>query len=149
TDRRYRHDLQIARRRRAPLRRTARQRRTAKMARAVQCTEDMAIGRIKSAQMATACLAVAGLLATGCATKRETGAATGGAVGALAGGAVGDTPGMLIGGVLGALLGHQIGAEFDRRDRAEAAYILEHHRTQETGYWVNPDTGYEYQMTPV
>jgi surface antigen len=121
------------------------------MARALQSLRDMATRVIKSSPMAKACLAVfaASVMATGCATKRDTGAAMGGVVGALAGGAVGDTPGMLIGGVLGALLGREVGAEFDRRDREQAAYILEHHGTQQTGQWVNPDTGYEYEMTPV
>lgn len=91
------------------------------------------------------------VLATSCATRQETGALTGAAAGGALGGAVtdGNAAGMLVGAVLGAVVGSEIGAELDRRDRIRAAQVLEYNATNEPTHWVNPDSGYEYTMTPV
>lgn len=86
--------------------------------------------------------------ASACATKRQTGAATGAAAGTAVGAAIGDTEGAVIGGLLGTIVGHEVGRYMDRRDRERTREVLEHNRTGETSDWVNPDTGYRYEVTP-
>lgn len=99
-----------------------------------------------------AAAAALALAFTGCATKSQTGTLAGAGLGAAAGSAVtgGDsTTGLLLGAVLGAVVGHEIGAELDRQDRLRAARALELNETYESTQWVNPDTGYQYQITPI
>jgi surface antigen len=83
-----------------------------------------------------------------CATKQQGGAVAGAGVGAVAGHAVGGDVGALVGAVVGAAVGSEIGRQLDEADRRRAAIILEQNATDETGAWVNPDTGYEYRVTP-
>jgi surface antigen len=87
----------------------------------------------------------AGVLATGCATKRETGTAVGAVGGALVGQAVGGNVGMILGAAAGGALGYTIGSEMDEQDRRQLAYALEADRPSS---WENPQTGYEYQVVP-
>lgn len=88
-------------------------------------------------------------LMAGCATRQQTGAIAGAGVGGLAGAAITDSSvGALIGAVFGAALGSEIGRSFDMYDRRHAAVILEDYESNRPGAWVNPDTGYQYRMTP-
>ncbi len=87
-------------------------------------------------------------LSASCATKQGTGAVAGAGVGGLAGHAIGGDVGMLIGAVAGAAVGSEIGRQLDEYDRQRAAYFLERNATNQTSTWVNPDTGYEYRVTP-
>lgn len=86
--------------------------------------------------------------ASSCATKRQTGAAAGAAAGTAVGAAVGDTEGAIIGGLLGTIVGHEVGRYMDKQDRERTRDVLEYNETGETSDWVNPDTGYRYEVTP-
>ncbi len=90
------------------------------------------------------------VLVSGCATHRGTGAIAGGAIGAGIGTAIdgGGAEGAIIGGLLGVIIGSEIGRNLDRRDRRHVYDSLERSPTGRTSRWTNPDTGYEYAVTP-
>ena len=50
--------------------------------------------------------------------------------------------------VAGAAIGGSVGRSMDETDRLKAASTLETVRTGVPSEWTNPDTGYEYTMTP-
>ena len=56
--------------------------------------------------------------------------------------------GEIIGGVVGGVLGSQIGENMDEVDRMKTARALNDSKTGTSTTWVNPDTGYEYTVTP-
>lgn len=89
---------------------------------------------------------------TGCATKEEAGALTGAAAGAAVGSTLGGGRGRILAIWLGAVVGSQIGATvgryMDEQDRIRTASTLENTRTQQSSTWHNPDTGYNYTVTP-
>lgn len=102
---------------------------------------------------------------TGCATtgpREQSGLLIGATLGSLVGAAAsysshrdwyhgGDgysTAAIVIGGLVGAAIGGSIGRQMDERDRQYAGYALENVRTGVPSTWRNPDTGYEYEITP-
>lgn len=97
-------------------------------------------------------LVAAAASAGGCATQEDTGRLLGGAVGAAAGTQVGDGTGRTIatigGAILGAAIGGAIGNRMDDSDQQRTSQALEDSRSNESTRWVNPDTGYSYDMQP-
>lgn len=77
-------------------------------------------------------------------------------IGAIAGGLLGNTVGggtgrvlaTFVGTVAGAAIGGSIGRSMDETDRLNAAAAFENVRSGVPSTWVNPDTGYEYVVTP-
>ena len=76
------------------------------------------------------------------------GAIAGGILGHQVGGGSGRVLATMIGTMAGAAIGGSIGRSMDETDRLNAAMTLENVRTGVSSSWVNPDTGYEYVMTP-
>ena len=103
-------------------------------------------------------LVVATLFAVGLFTGCETtshgqqgqviGAVVGGVVGAQVGDGHGRTAAIILGSLAGSMIGQHIGESMDETDRMLAARTLNDYRTGESRSWVNPDTGYEYVVTP-
>ena len=76
------------------------------------------------------------------------GAIVGGILGHQVGGGSGQTLATIVGTVAGAAIGGSIGRSMDDTDRLKASAALETVRTDVSTQWVNPDTGYEYTLTP-
>jgi surface antigen len=76
------------------------------------------------------------------------GGVVGGVLGAQVGEGRGRTAAIIIGTLAGALIGRQIGDNMDDVDRMRTANVLNDSRTGTSTTWVNPDTGYEYTVTP-
>lgn len=78
-------------------------------------------------------------------------------IGGVIGGAVGSTVGegddriiaIILGTVLGAVIGNQIGKELDEADRGCIGHSLELSRDRRPVYWVNPNSGLSYTVTPI
>ena len=110
-----------------------------------------AIKKVCTAMLAA--LASVGLLAS-CETMThgDQGEIIGGVVGGVLGSQVGDgsgrTAAIIIGTLAGAMIGRQIGENMDDVDRMKTAQALNDSRTGTSTTWVNPDTGYEYTVTP-
>ena len=77
-------------------------------------------------------------------------------IGAIAGGILGNQIGSgsgraiatMVGAMAGAMIGGNIGRNMDEHDQMKASLALENVRTGVPAHWNNPDTGYEYSMTP-
>ena len=54
----------------------------------------------------------------------------------------------VFGTLAGAMIGRQIGENMDEVDRMKTARALNDSKTGTSTTWVNPDTGYEYTVTP-
>jgi len=97
---------------------------------------------------------VALTLFAGCETmsQAEQGEVIGGVIGGVVGAQVGDgsgqTAAIIIGTLAGAMIGRHIGESMDDVDRMRTARTLNDSRTGQPTTWVNPDTGYEYTVTP-
>ena len=76
------------------------------------------------------------------------GAIAGGILGHQVGGGSGQVLATMVGTVAGAAIGGSIGRTMDDYDRINASATLENVRTGVPSTWVNPDTGYNYVMTP-
>lgn len=76
------------------------------------------------------------------------GAIAGGILGHQVGGGRGNVLATIIGSAAGAAIGGSIGRTMDETDRRNTAAALENVRTGVPSSWVNPDTGYEYVVTP-
>jgi surface antigen len=76
------------------------------------------------------------------------GALAGGILGNQVGGGSGRVLATMIGTVAGAAIGGNIGRTMDDTDRLNASMALENVRTGVPSTWINPDTGYEYVITP-
>jgi len=76
------------------------------------------------------------------------GALAGGILGHQVGGGSGRVLATMIGTVAGAAIGGNIGRTMDDTDRLNASMALENVRTGVPSTWINPDTGYEYVITP-
>ena len=94
---------------------------------------------------------------SGCATggpKEEAGMVIGGVLGGILGAQVDDDRGdlrniaIIAGTLAGAAIGGSIGQSMDDTDRLRVGQTLETVRTGVSSRWRNPDTGYEYQVTP-
>jgi surface antigen len=85
-------------------------------------------------------------------THGDQGEIIGGVVGGVLGSQIGDgsgrTAAIIIGTLAGAMIGRQIGENMDEVDRMKTARALNDSRTGTSTTWVNPDTGYEYTVTP-
>jgi surface antigen len=98
--------------------------------------------------------AVALALFAGCETmsQAEQGEVIGGVIGGVVGAQVGDgsgqTAAIIIGTLAGAMIGRHIGETMDDVDRMRTARTLNDSRTGQSTTWVNPDSGYEYTVTP-
>ena len=95
------------------------------------------------------------LLLSACSTapsKQDQGVIIGAIAGGLLGNQVGGGSGRVIatvvGSIAGAAIGGRIGESMDETDRLKTAAALENVRTGIPSSWVNPDTGYEYVVTP-
>jgi surface antigen len=102
-----------------------------------------------------AAAACSALLVFGCTTaptKQDQGviigAIAGGILGHQVGGGTGQVLATMVGTVAGAMIGGSIGRQMDETDRLNTAAALENVRTGVPSAWVNPDTGYEYVVTP-
>lgn len=97
-------------------------------------------------------IAIAMLACSTQPTKEEQGlligAIAGGILGHQVGGGSGQVLATFIGTIAGAVIGGNIGRSMDETDQLNAAATLENVRTGVSSGWVNPDTGYEYVMTP-
>lgn len=99
-------------------------------------------------------LALALTLSSGCETMSQAeqaeviGGVVGGVVGAQVGEGSGRTIAIIVGTLAGAMIGRQIGETMDDVDRMRTARSLNDSRTGQSTTWVNPDTGYEYTVTP-
>lgn len=99
-------------------------------------------------------LALALTISAGCETMSQAeqaeviGGVVGGVVGAQVGEGSGRTVAIIVGTLAGAMIGRQIGETMDDVDRMRTARSLNDSRTGQSTTWVNPDTGYEYTVTP-
>lgn len=94
-------------------------------------------------------------LATSCSTvpsKEEQGiligAVAGGILGHQVGGGTGKVIATMTGTIAGAMIGGSVGRSMDQVDQRNVALTLENVRTDVPAGWVNPDTGYEFLVTP-
>ena len=76
------------------------------------------------------------------------GAIAGGILGHQVGGGSGQVLATMVGTVAGAAIGGSIGRTMDDYDRMNTSAALENVRSGVPCGWVNPDTGYEYVVTP-
>jgi len=85
-------------------------------------------------------------------TKQDQGVIIGAIAGGLLGNQVGGGSGRvlatIVGTVAGAAIGGSIGRGMDETDRMNTSIALENVRTGVPSSWSNPDTGYEYVVTP-
>jgi surface antigen len=98
------------------------------------------------------CLALALAACSTAPSKQDQGmligAIAGGILGHQVGGGSGQVLATMVGTVAGAAIGGSIGRTMDDYDRMNTAAALENVRTGVPSSWVNPDTGYEYVVTP-
>jgi surface antigen len=98
---------------------------------------------------------VAAALLAACSTvpsKQDQGMLIGAIAGGILGHQVGDGSGQVLatmfGTVAGAMIGGNVGRSMDATDQMKTAMALENVQTGVSSNWINPDTGYEYVMTP-
>lgn len=93
-----------------------------------------------------------GLLGCEGMSRGDAGLLTGAAAGALLGSTVGRGSGraaaIAAGAVIGGAIGSEIGDSMDRQDRMEMTRALEKNRDGRASHWVNPNNGYDYEVTP-
>jgi surface antigen len=95
------------------------------------------------------------MLLSACATtgpKEEAGLVIGGIIGGVLGSQVGSGRGRdvatAVGAIIGSSVGGSIGRSMDELDRMKMSATLETTRTGVSTTWTNPDTGYDYRVTP-
>ena len=94
-------------------------------------------------------LCLAGCTSTSQGQKGEVlGGVLGGVLGSQVGGGRGKTVAIIVGALAGAMIGRHVGESMDDSDRMKTALALNDARTGESRQWVNPDTGYRYDVTP-
>lgn len=76
------------------------------------------------------------------------GAVAGGLLGNQVGGGTGKVLATIAGAVIGGAIGGSVGKSMDETDRMKANAAFENGRSGASSTWVNPDTGYEYVVTP-
>ena len=76
------------------------------------------------------------------------GAIAGGILGHQVGGGSGQVLATIIGTMAGAAIGGSVGHTMDETDHMNASAAFENVRTGIPSAWANPDTGYEYVVTP-
>jgi surface antigen len=99
-----------------------------------------------------ACMVLLLLACSTAPTKQDQGiiigAIAGGILGHQVGGGSGQVLATIVGTMAGAAIGGSIGRTMDEADRLNTTVALENVRTGVSSAWVNPDTGYEYVVTP-
>ena len=78
-------------------------------------------------------------------------------IGGVVGGAIGSSVGrgdnrvvaIILGTVVGAVIGNQIGKRLDDADRGCIGHALELSRNNRPVYWENPNSGFNYTVTPI
>jgi len=97
----------------------------------------------------------AALVVSGCTTvptQEEQGVIIGAIAGGILGYQIGDGSGQaiatMVGTMAGAMIGGSIGRHMDEQDQMNTSLALENVRTGVPTTWRNPDTGYEYAVTP-
>jgi surface antigen len=105
------------------------------------------------ASLAAAALVFVAFALAGCGTTHaQQGEVIGGVVGGVLGSQVGEgsgkTAAIIVGTLAGSMIGRHIGESMDDTDRIKTANSLNNARTGQSTTWVNPDTGYEYTVTP-
>ncbi len=109
---------------------------------------------IQSVKLATIGLMSLGLAACASTTgpNEGSGMVIGGVLGGLLGSQVGDgrgqTAATIIGAMAGMAIGGSVGRSMDDVDRMKLAAAMETTRTGVVTQWQNPDTGYQYAVTP-
>ncbi|MEZ5560544.1 MAG: RT0821/Lpp0805 family surface protein [Pseudomonadales bacterium] len=96
------------------------------------------------------------LMLGGCAAtqgpQEQAGMVIGGVLGGVLGSEVGhghgQTAAVILGTLAGAAIGGSIGRSMDETDRLRTGLALENVRTGVSTTWHNPDTGYDYAVTP-
>ena len=112
------------------------------------------IGRPRIARrLGISVLLAVGLALGGCnMTKQQTGqvvgAVAGGVLGSRVGGGSGKTAATIAGTMVGAYLGGYLGRQMDENDRYHTRRALEYNRSNQAHSWTNPDSGYDYSVTP-
>ncbi len=108
-----------------------------------------------------ALLAILSLLAGGCGGMQAgegqihqiggglLGGIGGGIAGAQIGGGSGRVAAIIGGTILGAALGSYVGGYMDRMDQQQVNRTLETQPTGQSAQWRNPDTGHQFNVTPV
>ena len=100
----------------------------------------------------TTCMTILLFACNATPTKQDQGviigAIAGGILGHQVGGGSGQVLATIVGTMAGAAIGGSIGRTMDETDRLNAAVALENVRSGVPSTWVNPDTGYEYVVTP-
>jgi surface antigen len=76
------------------------------------------------------------------------GGVLGGVLGSQVGKGTGRTAAIIAGTLIGAAIGGNVGRSMDDTDRLKTAQTLETVRTGVPSTWQNPDTGYQYAVTP-
>jgi len=76
------------------------------------------------------------------------GGVVGGVLGAQVGEGRGNTAAIIVGTLAGSMIGRQIGETMDDTDRMKTAQTLNSNKTGQPTTWTNPDTGYQYTVTP-
>jgi len=76
------------------------------------------------------------------------GAIAGGLLGNQVGGGSGKVLATIVGAVAGGAIGGSVGKSMDETDRMNTNAALENVRSGVSSTWVNPDSGYEYVVTP-
>lgn len=109
------------------------------------------IERVKLASIGVLSLAMVGCATTG-GPNEESGMIIGGILGGILGSQVGDgrgqTAATIIGAMAGMAIGGSVGRSMDDVDRMKLAAAMETTRTGVVTQWQNPDTGYQYAVTP-
>jgi len=117
-------------------------------------SEDRQRNRVTGPRMTlmTALFSVVLLAACETMSHGDQGQVIGGVVGGVLGSQVGEghgqTAAIIVGTLAGAMIGQHIGESMDDTDRMKTASVLNNSRTGTSTTWVNPDTGYEYAVTP-
>ncbi|MDJ0917976.1 MAG: RT0821/Lpp0805 family surface protein [Woeseiaceae bacterium] len=85
-------------------------------------------------------------------SQQQQGEIIGGVVGGVIGSQIGDgrgqTAAIILGSIAGSMIGSQIGQNMDNDDRIRTAEVLNNGKTGQSASWVNPDTGFVYNVTP-
>ncbi len=119
-----------------------------------KCAENGSIYAETKSGLTLVSVVISTVLLIGCETMThgEEGAVIGSVVGGVVGAQVGDgsgqTAAIILGTIAGSMIGRHIGESMDDTDRMMTARTLNDNRTNESATWINPDTGYEYAVTP-
>lgn len=85
-------------------------------------------------------------------TQQDQGVLIGAVAGGILGNQIGSGSGRavatIVGTMAGAMIGGNIGRHMDEQDQMKTSLALENVRTGVSTTWVNPDSGYEYAVTP-